>query len=68
MVSLFCTGAALRRTLASFCKDVQGVQDPLVHVILIALNNPVQLQLTAVGLQLFQVPTRALMGAPPRAR
>ena len=59
MIALFCTGEALQNCLTSFCKDAQGAQDPLLHVILIALNTPVQIQLTCVGLQLFQVPRPA---------
>lgn len=53
-VSLFCTGQALRRCLASFARDCQGAPDPILHVVLVAINSPVQIQLTSVGLQPFQ--------------
>lgn len=54
MTELFCTGKALQRCLASFCKDAQNAQDPVLHVLLIAINSHVQIQLTPVGLQPFQ--------------
>jgi hypothetical protein len=54
MVSLFFTGQSLQRCLASFSRDCQGAADPLLHVILTAINSPVQIQLTGVGLQPFQ--------------
>lgn len=53
LVQLFCTGEALQRCLASFCKDSQGQQDPVLHVLLLAMTSHVQIQLTVVGLQLF---------------
>lgn len=54
MVSLFFTGQPLQRCLASFSRDCQGAPDPLLAVILTAINSPVQIQLTGVGLQPFQ--------------
>jgi hypothetical protein len=54
MASLFFTGLSLQRCLASFARDCQGAADPLLHVILTAINSPLQLQLTGVGLQPFQ--------------
>jgi hypothetical protein len=54
MVSLFLTGASLQRCLASFARDCLGAADPLLHVILTAINSPVQIQLTGVGLQPLQ--------------
>jgi hypothetical protein len=53
LVTLFCTGAALQQCLASFCRDCQA-PDPILHVILAAISHPIQIQLTAVGLQPFQ--------------
>ena len=55
LISLFCQGPALQTCLASFCRDTQNAKDPVLHVLLIALNASVQIQLTGVGLQLFQV-------------
>jgi hypothetical protein len=53
LVSLFCAGASLRACLSAFCRDCQA-QDPILHVTLTAINSPVQIQLTGVGLQPFQ--------------
>jgi len=54
LIELFCTGKALQGCLASFCKDAQNAQDPMLHVLLVAINSHVQIQLTPVGLQPFQ--------------
>ena len=66
LIELFCQGPALQRCLASFCKDAQSARDPVLHVLLIALNAPVQIQLTGVGLQPFQV-ERVRLGRSGRA-
>ena len=55
MRALFCEGTALQRCLSSFCADAVGSKDPIVSVILEVLQAPLQLQLTRVGLQMFQV-------------
>jgi hypothetical protein len=52
---MFLTGVNLQRTLASFCSDACGATDPIVQTVLSVLASPVQLQLTRVGLQMFQV-------------
>lgn len=54
LAALFFTGQSLQRCLAAFSRDCQGAADPLLHVILTAINAPVQIQLTGVGLQPFQ--------------
>jgi len=59
MRALFCEGTALQRCLSSFCADAVGSKDPIVSVILEVLQAPLQLQLTRVGLQMFQVRERA---------
>lgn len=68
MIELFCRGQALRRCLASFCKDTHSLlKDPVLHVLLTAMNTPVQIQLTGVGLQLFQAPPsifKVCIGSP----
>jgi hypothetical protein len=53
LVSLFFSGASLQRCLAAFCRDCPA-SDPILHVLLTAINTPVQIQLTVVGLQPFQ--------------
>ena len=72
LISLFCQGPALQTCLASFCKDTRNSMDPLLQVLLIALNAPVQIQLTRVGLQLFQVrraePARQTRPPDPASR
>jgi len=54
MIALFCTGEPLQRCLTGFARDVQGAQDPILHVLLAVVNCPVQIQLTRAGLQMFQ--------------
>jgi hypothetical protein len=53
LAALFCSKEALQRCLACFCRDCQS-QDPILHVLLTAISSPLQIQLTAVGLQPFQ--------------
>lgn len=53
MACLFCSGPALQRCLAAFCRDCPA-PDPILHVMLTAINTPLQIQLTGVGLQPFQ--------------
>ena len=55
LIELFCAGEALQRCLSSFCADASANRDPILHVILSVLQAPIQLQLTRIGLQLFQV-------------
>ena len=53
MAALFGTKPALQQCLACFCRDCQA-PDPILHVLLTAISSPLQIQLTAVGLQPFQ--------------
>ena len=55
LIELFCAGEALQRCLSSFCADASANRDPILHVILSVLQAPIQLLLTRIGLQLFQV-------------
>ena len=54
----FFSDDSLRSTLASICLLESSRADPITHTILVAVTSPLQVQLTKIGLQPFQVPAR----------
>jgi hypothetical protein len=50
----FFEGQELRNTLTVLCENCKSAKDPVTATVLIVLNCPVHLQLTAVGWQPFR--------------